>query len=80
MRTYTIEIREKDESDESGISRLDIRDETGRRCGGLCLGELLEQVVGLCHPKLSTEAYRMATIDEWRQTFPKTFNKQQEPQ
>jgi hypothetical protein len=41
----------------------DVVDEYGRRCNGLCMGEMLEQVVGLV---LQGEArYRMETPEGW---------------
>lgn len=65
MRRFTIEVRTREEADADGICRLDLVDEEGRRCHGLCLGELLEQVTSLCHQKLGEPAYPMKTTEQW---------------
>lgn len=66
MRTLTIEIRTPDETAAEDISRLDVVDEQGRRCNGLGIGELIEQLVGLCHPDLGRPQYPMKTAADWK--------------
>lgn len=46
---------------------LDVVNEHGERCNGLCFGEMLEQVVSLTHPGLPRigGAYRMQTAEKW---------------
>ena len=65
MRRFTIELRTREEADADRACRLDLVDEDGRRCDGLCLGELLEQVTSLCHQKLGEPADPRKTPDQW---------------
>lgn len=46
-----------------GRGPFDVVDEYGRRCNGLCMGEMLEQVVGLTVQ--GQARYQMLTEDEW---------------
>jgi hypothetical protein len=57
MRTLTIEYAGH------GKGPFDVVDEYGRRCNGLCLGEMLEQVVGLTVEDRAR--YQMLTEEQW---------------
>lgn len=63
MRTITIEF--------AHTRGFDVVDEYGRRCNGLCFGEMLEQVTGLVHPSLGEAPYRMLTEEQWQDQLDK---------
>ncbi len=44
---------------------FEVVDECGRTTGALCLGELIEQVTCMVHPKLTEKRYAMATPEQW---------------
>jgi hypothetical protein len=48
---------------------LEVVDECGRTSGQLCLGELIEQVTCMVHPKLTEVRYAMATPEQWAQRW-----------
>lgn len=69
MRRLTIEIGRS----EVGGTHLNLIDENGRETGSLCLGELLEQIVGLAlaegwarHQSRRGEVYEMLTPQQER--------------
>ena len=63
MRTLTIEYGPGAGDFERTASDFDVVDEYGQRCNGLCMGEMLEQVIGLVvqgrarYPMLTPEAW-----------------------
>lgn len=59
MRTLTIEYGERGPHS----STFDVVDECGRRCNGLTLGEMLEQVIGLTVEK--RVRFQMLTEEGW---------------
>lgn len=63
MRTLTIEYGPGAGDFERTASGFDVVDEYGQRCNGLCLGEMLEQVVGLVVQ--GRARYQMLTPDGW---------------
>lgn len=63
MRTLTIEYGPGAGDFERSANGLDVVDEYGQRCQGLCLGEMLEQVIGLVVQGQSR--YQMLTPDAW---------------
>jgi len=63
MRTLTIEYGPGAGDFERTASGYDVVDEYGQRCNGLCLGEMLEQVVGLIVQ--GRARYAMLTPDGW---------------
>lgn len=68
MRTLTINYGPgvDNRPDQYGF---EVVDECGRTTGALCLGELIEQVTCMVHPKLNEVRYRMATPDQWAQRW-----------
>lgn len=63
MRTLTIEYGPGAGDFGRTASGFDVVDEYGQRCHGLCMGEMLEQVVGLVVQ--GRARYRMLTPDQW---------------
>lgn len=64
MKTITIEIPEPGDEEQC----FDVVDEDGRRCNGLCFGELLEQITRMALPlSVRKHAYAMRTPEEWKQ-------------
>jgi hypothetical protein len=62
MRRLTIEFPAPGES-----GQCDVIDEYGRRCDGLCWGEMLEQVARLTMPHGAPgRGYRMQTPEQWQ--------------
>lgn len=63
MRTLSIEYGPGAGDFERTASGFDVVDEYGQRCNGLCMGEMLEQIVGLVvqgrarYPMLTSEAW-----------------------
>ncbi len=62
MRTLTINYGLGVENQPNHYG-FEIVDECGRTTGALCLGELIEQVTCLVHPKLNEVRYAMADVD-----------------
>lgn len=66
MRRFTLEIGRN----ELGGAHLNLVDENGRETGALCLGELIEQIVGLAvsegWPPRRPEIYPMLTPQQER--------------
>lgn len=63
MRTLIIEYGAGAGDFERSASGFDVVDEYGQRCHGLCLGEMLEQVVGLVVQ--GRARYQMLTPEAW---------------
>ena len=62
MKKITIEIPEPGDEEK----HFDVVLEDGRRCNGLCFGELLEQITHLALPmSVRKEAYPMKTPEDW---------------
>lgn len=72
MRTLTIEY------DPERQRCYDVVDECGRRCDGLTLGEMLEQVIGLTVER--RVRYPMRTEDEWAERDRRVMLRHQERQ
>lgn len=68
MRTLTINYGLGVENQPNHYG-FEIVDECGRTTGALCLGELIEQVTCLVHPKLNEVRYAMATPEQWAQKW-----------
>ena len=56
-------------------SGFEVVDDCGRTTGDLCLGELIEQVVGMVHPKLNEVRYGMCTPEQWEQRWSRARDK-----
>ena len=66
MRKITIEIPEQGDAHRM----FDVVDEQGRRCDGLCFGEMLEQLIVFCAEAIQIRGrrgYKMATPEECEQ-------------
>lgn len=68
MRTITINYGPGVEGDPNHHS-YEVVDEYGRTTGALCLGELIEQVTCMVHPKLQEVRYAMQTPEQWAQRW-----------
>lgn len=68
MRTLTINygLGVENRPDYYGF---EVVDECGRTTGALCLGELIEQVTCMVHPKLNEVRYAMVTPEQWDQRW-----------
>tara|TARA_R100000365_G_C2748574_1_gene80547 strand:+ start:3462 stop:3752 length:291 start_codon:yes stop_codon:yes gene_type:complete len=68
MRTLTINygLGVENRPDYYGF---EVVDECGRTTGALCLGELIEQVTCMVHPKLNEVRYAMVTPEQWAQRW-----------
>lgn len=64
MRTITINFGHGVENNPNHYG-FEVVDEYGRTTGHLCLGELIEQVSCMVHPKLNEVRYAMCTPEQW---------------
>lgn len=56
---------------------FEVVNEYGETTGSLCLGELIEHVTCLVHPKLGEVRYTMATPEQWANRWKKQSDKLQ---